>query len=57
MPEYKYAIYDGHLDLVATGMKFYDALLFCKALFEDAYAEPTLTFAIRRISPEGENND
>ena len=57
MPEYKYAVYDGHLNLIASGMTMHDALLFCKALFEDAYAEPRITFAISRILPEGGTHD
>lgn len=57
MPEYKYAVYDGHLNLLASGMTMHDALLFCKALFEDACAEPRITFAISRKSTEGGNDD
>ena len=57
MPEWKYDIYDGHLNLLASGMTMHDALLFCKALFEDAWTEPRLTFAISRKSTEGGNDD
>jgi hypothetical protein len=57
MPENKYAVYDGHMNLLASDMTLYDATLFCKALFDDAYAEPGLTFVISRISPEGGEND
>lgn len=57
MPEYKYAVYDGNLNLLASDMTMHDALLFCKALFEDAWAEPGLVFSIVRKSPEGGNDD
>lgn len=57
MTENKYAVYDGHMGLLASDMTLYDAMLFCKALFEDAYAEPGLTFVISRVLPEGGTDD
>ena len=57
MSEFKYAVYDGRMNLLASDMTLYDATLFCKALFEDAFAEPGLTFVISRISPKGGADD
>lgn len=52
MPEWKNSVYDGHLNLIASDMSLHDALLFCKAFYEDAYAEPKVALLIQRMDPE-----
>ena len=51
MDDWKYAVYGGNMEILADDMALHDALLFVKALYEDAYAEPGLAFIIRRNPP------
>lgn len=47
MLEDKYSVYDGD-SLIAAKMSLADALLFIKAVFEDAYNDTTLNLTIKR---------
>ena len=49
MEEWKYCIYGGNMEILADGMTLHDALLFLRALYEDAHG---LTFIIRRHPPK-----
>ncbi len=44
---------DGAFDLLASDMRIGDAVLFVKALFEEAYTESKLRIEIRRQPKEG----
>lgn len=47
---------DGAFDLLASDMRIVDAMLFIKALFQEAYTEAKLRIEIRR-QPKEENDD
>ena len=47
---------DGAFDLLASDMRINDAILFIKALFEEAYTEAKLRIEIRR-QPKEDNDD
>ena len=48
MPEHKFSVYETDQRLVAENMDLCDALLLVKALFEQYYADPGVTFTIVR---------
>lgn len=45
---------DGAFDLLASNMRIDDAILFIKALFQEAYTEAKLRIEIRRQPKEGD---
>ena len=58
MLEDKFQVYerhgDGAFDLLASDMRIDDAILFIKALFQEAYTEAKLRIEIRRQPKEDE---
>ena len=56
MPEHKYAVFETNERLIADNMDLEDALLLCKAIMQEYYADPSLSVSIVRHEV-GEDGD
>lgn len=56
MPEQKYAVFETNERLIADNMDLEDALLLCKAIMQEYYADPSLSVSIvrHRIREDGD---
>ena len=56
MTEYTYSVYETDQRMVATGMRLEDALILVKALMEEYYVDPMMSFTIVRDVPMEAHN-
>jgi hypothetical protein len=56
MPEQKYAVFETNERLIADNMDLVDALLLCKAIMQEYYADTSLSVSIVRHEV-GEDGD
>lgn len=54
MPEQKYAVFETGEHLIADNMDLEDALLLCKAIMQEYYADPSLSISIARHEVGGD---
>lgn len=57
MPEHKFSVYETNQRCIAENMNLDDALLLIKALMNEYYADPGMSFMIERRFVDGGDGD